>query len=474
MRNFGDGWNLIVLGAGSGGIGAALAAARQGLRTLLIEQWPAIGGLAVHGGVNVWEPGVGGTGIPYDIYCRLKQMPGAVGIYSFGRHCCWPGSNKPPFPGGELLIDPEQSYSDTLRRHGSRGLAEDEAFVRKRWHGVVFEPDAYAPAVEGMLRETGLVETLTGSEFVEAECIGGRLESIVLNDGSRLRAGAWIDATETGALCRACGAGVAPRGAAPLNAVSLIYRITPAQSPGIEPVPGGIPSQSPGIEPLPGGIPSACWWRDEFPVMSCVQYPNKDRSCNMLPTMSAEECLALGPRAAYMECGRRVKAHWRWVQQRYPEFRQYRIAQIAPRLGIRETIHLDCEYMLCGADLLQGLPGQRHPDIVALCDHAMDRHGPGGGCAELARPYGIPFRSLVPRGLQNVLVASMAAGFTAEAATSCRLSRTIMQLGQAAGTAAAIACRLGLPPREAPAEKLRKALADQRVRLDWPLSGHAS
>ncbi len=453
-----DTWDLIVLGAGSGGIGAALAAARLGLRTLLVEEWPAIGGVAVHGGVNVWEPGVGGTGIPHDIYRRLRQTPDAVGIYSFGRHCCWPGANKPPFPGGELLVDPERSYADTLRRHGSRGLAQDEAFVRKYWHGVVFEPDAYSSAVAEMLRETGLVEVRTGAALAEVDCVGGRLESVMLADRTRLRSGAWIDATNTGALCRACGARVAPRAAAPLNAVSLIYRITPAA-----------PAR---IEPLPAGLPSGCWWQASFPLMSCVEYPNRDRSCNMLPTMSAEECLALGPRAAYQECERRVRAHWRWVQQEYPEFRGYRIARIAPRLGIRETVHLECEYMLCKDDLLKGLPGQNHPDIIALADHAMDSHGQGAGCTELARPYGIPFRSLEPKGLQNVLISSMAAGFTSEAATSCRLSRTIMQLGQAAGTAAALASRLGLIPREAPVEQLRKALADQRVRLDWPFGGH--
>ena len=63
-----DTWDLVVVGAGSGGIGAALAGARMGLRPLLVEQGAAIGGTAVHGGVHVWEPGVGGTGLPFDIY----------------------------------------------------------------------------------------------------------------------------------------------------------------------------------------------------------------------------------------------------------------------------------------------------------------------------------------------------------------------------------------------------------------------
>lgn len=456
MSAFNDIMDVVVVGAGSGGIGAALASARAGLRTLVVEKEPAIGGNAVQGGVNVWEAGVGGTGIPFDIYNRLLRTPRAVGIYSFGRHCCWPGTNTPLFPGGELLIDPQQSYMDTLRRHGSRGLVQDETFVRQYWHGVVFEPAAYMAVVNEMLLESGLVEVLAGTTVAEADCVDGCLNSVVLDDNSRVRARTWIDATNTGALCQACGSSPIPQGSDPLNAVSLIYRITP--SPLMR------------IEPLLPDIPDACWWQPSFPYMSCAQYPNGDRNCNMLPTMSREECLVLGPQAAYVECERRVRAHWHWLQQEFHEFRQYRLSWIAPVLGIRETVHQECEHMLCSDDLIQGLSGQRHSDIIALADHAMDRHGHGGGCNELSQPYGIPFRSLVPKGLQNVLIASMAAGFTPGAATSCRLSRTMMQLGQAAGTAAALALRLALPAREVPADKLRAALVAQNVQLEWPLN----
>ena len=72
-------YDLAVIGAGSGGIGAALAAARFGLSVLLIEKADTLGGTAVRGGVHVWEPGVGGTGIPFDIYRRLRRIPDSGG-----------------------------------------------------------------------------------------------------------------------------------------------------------------------------------------------------------------------------------------------------------------------------------------------------------------------------------------------------------------------------------------------------------
>ena len=62
------------------------------------------------------------------------------------------------------------------------------------------------------------------------------------------------------------------------------------------------------------------------------------------------------------------------------------------------------------------------------------------------------------------------AGCSALAASSCRLTRTMMQLGQAAGTVAALACELELPAGKVPAQELRKALAGQHVQLSHPLS----
>ncbi len=176
-------YDVVVVGTGSGGIGAALAAARLGARVLLVESGDRIGGNAAWGGVNCWEPGVGGTGLPFDIYREQKLQPHAARIYSYGRHCCWPDSNDPPFPGGEHLVDPERGYIDSLQRHGSQRLTRDEAFIRERWHGVVFEPEAYVTVVERLLSETGRCEVRTGTTFTEVDFDEGRLSGITLNDG---------------------------------------------------------------------------------------------------------------------------------------------------------------------------------------------------------------------------------------------------------------------------------------------------
>ena len=169
-----------------------------------------------------------------------------------------------------------------------------------------------------------------------------------------------------------------------INAVSLIYRITPVAT----------------EVPVPAGPP--CWRPDGFPYAFFAQYPNGDLAINMLPTMEGNEFLQLGNAAAYTECERRVRAHWAWLQANWLEYRRYRLQWIAPALGVRETRRVVGEYVLTEHDLRAGISGQRHADIIALADHAMDTHGAGnrrGGCGELAEPYGVPLRCLIPKAL---------------------------------------------------------------------------
>ncbi|MGC9319047.1 MAG: FAD-dependent oxidoreductase, partial [Armatimonadota bacterium] len=392
--------DIAVVGAGSGGIGAALAAARMGARTLLIERAPTVGGTVVRAGVSTWEPVAGATGLPFEIYLRLRDVPGAVACYSYGRHACMPHFGDAPFPGGEHVIDPSIGYLHTLQRHGMTSLSECEEFARATLHGVVFEPDAYAQAAGEMLQEAG-VEVLTGVAMVDAEARGGRVERVRLSEGSEVRAAAFIDCTGDGALCAACGCEVmvgtesrerfgephAPDEPSPAtNAATLIYRILPADEER--------------VEPLPEDILEKCWWQERFPSVSAVQAPRGGYIMNMLPTMQwselAEYLTGHGRRSSRTdrgagceptsvgldgaahdsegeglraECVRRVLAHWHHVQSEYPEFQRYRLAWIAPEVGLREERRVAGECVLTEQDLLAGLSGQDYADVIAIADH---------------------------------------------------------------------------------------------------------
>lgn len=469
-------YHLIVVGAGSGGVAAALSATRLGLRVLLVEKSDMLGGNATRCGVNCWEPGVGGTGIPFDIYKRLKRLPLAVGIYSFGRHFMWQQPDELiPFPGGEQVVDPTKRYLDSLLRHGTRNFARDEALAyrRKKWHGVLFEPDLCAQVMEELLTETGRCTVLKNTAFTRVIMDGRRIAALDLSSGQRVSAPFYVDSTADIHLAVACGCetmlGQESRAAfgesnAPevpndrLNGVTLIYRVTP--------------TPTPGVEPLSPDIPEGCWWAPRFPMAAINHYPNGDLNVNMLPTMEGREAFDMGFEAAYAECRRRVYAHWRHNQITFPEFRGYRLLRIAPGLGVRETRRVVGRYILTQHDLMAGLSGQQHPDIITIADHPMDTHGASTGRAgtrECDQPYGVPYRCLLPRDVDNLLVACRGASFSSVAASSCRLSRTMMQLGQAAGTAAAVALEREVELAEVPPAVLRAQLLDQHVSLEWPM-----
>ncbi len=86
MSDKNNSYDLVVIGGGSGGIAAALSAARLGVQVLLVEKESMLGGTSTVAGVCCWEPSVGGTGIPFDLYRRLKHIPDAVGIYGGGQN----------------------------------------------------------------------------------------------------------------------------------------------------------------------------------------------------------------------------------------------------------------------------------------------------------------------------------------------------------------------------------------------------
>lgn len=464
---------LAVIGGGSGGFGAALAAARQGVDVVLVEQGDCLGGNSVRGGVSCWEMGAGGTGFPFELYKRLKAEKNAVGIYSYGRHMSWYDPQREPYryPGGETVIDPARRYVDTLQRHCPPGMSNDEAARRARWHGVPFEPQAMARLMQTMLAETGRCRVLLNTAFVQARAEAGRVVSVQLSTGATLAADYYVDASGDGVVCAAIGCELmtgqegrarfnepdAPdKPTERVNGVSLLYRATPGDRPG--------------VEPLPPEIPATCWWTGRFPVAQVNHYPNGDLNINMLPTMDGAEFLRRGYQAAFDECTRRLRAHWHHLQTNYAEFQGFRLHSIAPALGIRETRRVVGEYVLTEHDLLAGLSGQKHPDIICVADHSMDTHGSHKHAdGELREPYGVPYRCLIPRGQRNLLIACRAASFSSIAASSCRLSRTMMQLGQAAGTAVALAKDLNGDLPAVPPARLQAALRLQHVQLDHPM-----
>ena len=281
-----------------------------------------------------------------------------------------------------------------------------------------------------MLDETGRCRVMTGTTFVSTERDGGRITTLRLSDGTVIEPKIVVDAC--GAVSMAVGCDLL-KSERP-NGASLIYCVARSAD-----------------TSAPNDSPPDCWWAKHYPSAFCMTLPNGEVAVNMLPTMSGEEVRRLGESAAYEEAKLRVEAHWRWMQTRWPAFAGWRICRMAQRLAIRDSFRVRGDYVLTGGDVRDGV---RPFDEIASADHALDAHGGEGFGGELKAPYGIPYRCLIAARMENLLLAGRIASFDSVAATSCRLSRTMMKLGEAAGSAAALAAQSGRTIRAVGAEEI--------------------
>jgi hypothetical protein len=156
----------------------------------------------------------------------------------------------------------------------------------------------------------------------------------------------------------------------------------------------------------------------------------------------------------------------RW-RKNVPGFEDAYFITSGPYVGVRETRRIDGVYVLTEEDIRRR---QAFDDAVATGCWYLDLHPhratPGAAQAEKGfqpDPYDIPYRSLLPKKLTNLLVAGRCHSATQLAASSTRVTVTAMALGQAAGTAAALALAARTTPAELPGTRVRRALEAQHA-----------
>lgn len=149
-----------------------------------------------------------------------------------------------------------------------------------------------------------------------------------------------------------------------------------------------------------------------------------------------------------------------------PGLENVRLSQTAPSLGIRESRHLEGRYTLGTDDVIAG---RRFDDAIASCAFGCDIHEiyPDDPHAHriAARPFEIPYRCMLPKSIQGLLFAGRCISGTHEAHASYRVTGTCMAMGQAAGLAAAMAARDGTTPDQIDGRKLHAALEQRDVQF---------
>lgn len=163
-----------------------------------------------------------------------------------------------------------------------------------------------------------------------------------------------------------------------------------------------------------------------------------------------------------------------------PGFENAYLIKAAPMIGVRDSRRILGDYTLTREDIIEGIfhstdifkRYHRLPDTMGFVRHPTD----GSETTQSFRDqlatarmvtsvFGVPYGCLVPQGVENLLVAGKTVSMTYEAHSRCRQIPDCMAFGQAAGTAAALACRDRVPPRFVDIEGLRKLLIEQGQNL---------
>jgi hypothetical protein len=159
-----------------------------------------------------------------------------------------------------------------------------------------------------------------------------------------------------------------------------------------------------------------------------------------------------------IEGRKQVEEIQRYLKEFVPGFENSRFTKMAPFLGIRETRRIVGNYTMTADDILTC---RRFDDAVAVASYPLDIHHPeGGGCTLTwcGDSYDIPYRSLVPKNVKNLLVAGRAISTTHEAMSAIRVMAPCMAMGEAAGRAAKLAVRKGITPADVNVDELRAEL----------------
>lgn len=167
-----------------------------------------------------------------------------------------------------------------------------------------------------------------------------------------------------------------------------------------------------------------------------------------------------------IEGRRQIEDIQRYLISYVPGFENAYFTKMAPFLGIRETRRIVGKYVLTAEDILSC---KRFDDSIAVASYPLDIHHPeGGGCTLTwcGDSYDIPYRSLIPQKIENLIVAGRCISTTHEAMSAIRVMAPCMAMGEAAGRAAKIAIRENISPSAINVEKLREELLKKGAYLN--------
>ncbi|MBR1273108.1 FAD-dependent oxidoreductase [Bradyrhizobium sp. AUGA SZCCT0283] len=422
-------YEVAVLGGGPAGIAAAVAAARAGRRTLLIERYGFLGGMGTAAGVTNF------CGLHANVHGAMHRVVQGIASDLLARIDRLDGLNAPHLILGKIFA---QAYDTAAYK-----IAADDLLAAHRvdilFHalgaGVVMQDDKRINVL--------MVETKAGRQAV--------------------RAGIFIDCSGDGDLAAWAGAPFEVGD----NAGSMLYPSMMFRLNGIDPEKAGEAWRT--IPALMEKAEAAGTHR--FPRKTAIVRPQRSAiewrvNFTQLAREDGTAVNGLEPDAltrGEIE-GRRQAVQAFEFLRTVPGFEKSYIVDLPPQLGIRETRRVTGGYMLSGEDVLGCASFE---DSIGVNGWPMEQHVAGDVTFTFppipeSRGFNeLPYRMLVPEGIDNLLMAGRCASMTHEGQSAARVSGACFAMGEAAGSAAALALSGNTIPRDIAVEKLQQALKQQ-------------
>jgi ribulose 1,5-bisphosphate synthetase/thiazole synthase len=410
--------DVLVVGAGPAGVSAAICAARQGARMLLIEQTGMAGGIATAGLMSHWTGRSAEIGIYKEILDRSAD-----------------GERR-------QVINPEKLRTALLEMLVEAGVT------------VQFYTFASAPIMEEREIRGVVTESKSGREAVRAKIV--------------------VDASGDGDIAARAGAPFhkGRESDGKMQPMTLMFKVGGVETEHVTRFVGQFEESYPTPE---GDIQSLARQHLPFPAGHLLIYRASLPgvvTCNMTNCIDVDGTDVADLTQAELTCRRQIEPIVRFLRRYVTGFERCYLLDTASLIGVRETRHFIGEYTLTEQDILNARVFEDW--VVARVHFNFDVHNVSGSGLDATgaqerfaqeRYYTIPYRCFVPKEVDNLLLAGRDISGTHLAHSNFRVMPICAQMGQAAGIAAAICAREGICPRDLDARRVQAILVAQGVQL---------
>ena len=444
--------DVVVVGGGPAGMCAAIAAAREGVRVILIEQGGFCGGMATKGLVGPFMTCYDAKGETMIIRGLFKEIVERMVARGFAIH-------------------PAQV-------HG--GTAFTSWIKIGHEHVTPFEPEGLKIIIDEMLTEAG-VKIFYHTDFIHPVLDNNTISGILVSSKRGLeiiKATVVIDCTGDGDVAYRSGVPY-EMGNQELNLIqpaTMFFHISNVDPDSVE---ADIQANIHNFYRKDGVNYRSFHWRvtqarengdwDLNRVsIGMFRMPKPDEWCvNTSRIMGVNSTDNESLTNAELIGRQQVYKILHFLQKYVPGCENARIKSIAPHIGIRESRHIQGDYRLTAEDLLNSKVPK---DSILLAANSVDVHGRFGPTSNEYVPikgkyYGVPYRCLIPKGIEQLLIAGRCVSADSTAAGAIRVMPPCMGMGEAAGVAAALSVKEGITVRRINVQNLRKVLKDRGAYL---------